>query len=257
MTTSILDLLGVLADGQVMQRSGATVVGVKASNVSDGDGAPVSTPASVGDVYVDTTNLAVYKAVGVVDSGDWSLMADSASHAGIEVGSGAPVDAPAKLGNVYIDTTNKVGYLATGTSVVGDWSSAAPGTITIPRFDEITLADTFTDVAGGQGIASAWKVPTNGNAKVLVKTELWCDTAPANGQILGDWHKNGVTVYTGGTGRPAIAQSATSGISGTPAVTALADGDLLQLQIDEQHASDQGNCGRLFGRIYWTETVAI
>lgn len=39
--------------------------------VSYGDGAPTSTPAGVGDIYIDTTNDIVYIATGTSSSTDW------------------------------------------------------------------------------------------------------------------------------------------------------------------------------------------
>ena len=39
--------------------------------VSSGAGAPSSTPASVGDIYVDTTALKMYFASGTASSEDW------------------------------------------------------------------------------------------------------------------------------------------------------------------------------------------
>ena len=41
------------------------------SKVSSGTTAPTSTPDSVGDIYVDTTNLKIYIATGTSSSSDW------------------------------------------------------------------------------------------------------------------------------------------------------------------------------------------
>lgn len=41
------------------------------SAVSSGAGAPGSTPAAVGNIYVDTTNLIIYVATGTSSSSDW------------------------------------------------------------------------------------------------------------------------------------------------------------------------------------------
>ncbi len=38
---------------------------------SSGAGVPSSTPSSIGDIYVDTTNLKVYVATGISSSADW------------------------------------------------------------------------------------------------------------------------------------------------------------------------------------------
>lgn len=251
------DILEKLTEGQVVKRSGSTIAGATVPDISSGSSAPVTTPGKVGDIYVDTTALVMYVAVGTSDSGDWEKLSRDANSPNVESGAGAPSSTPTKVGDVYIDTTNDVAYMATDTASSADWTTTSPATVTVPHYAEVTFPDTFTDTGGTQGIASAWRVPTNGNAKALVKAEVWCDTAPANGPITADLHRNGTTVFTGGTERPVIATSTTSDISGAPSVTTMADGDLYQFQIDSQHASDEGNCGRLFGRIYWTESVSL
>lgn len=38
---------------------------------SSGAGAPSSTPANIGDIYIDTTNLKIYIATGTSASTDW------------------------------------------------------------------------------------------------------------------------------------------------------------------------------------------
>ena len=38
---------------------------------SSGAGAPSSTPANLGDIYIDTTNLKIYIATGTSSSADW------------------------------------------------------------------------------------------------------------------------------------------------------------------------------------------
>ena len=38
---------------------------------SSGAGAPSSTPANLGDIYIDTTNLKIYIATGTSSSSDW------------------------------------------------------------------------------------------------------------------------------------------------------------------------------------------
>lgn len=248
------DILTILTDGQVVKRSASTIVGATVPDVSSGSSAPATTPGKAGDIYVDTTALVMYVAVGTSDSGDWQMVANNDSHAEIESGAGVPASTPSKVGDVYIDTTNDVAYIATDTASSSDWTTASPATVTVPQYHDVTLPDTFTDTAGAQGIASAWLAPTTGT---LVKAEVWCDTAPANGSITIDLHKNGTTVFTGGTERPVIATSSTSDVSGAPSITTMAAGDLFQFQVDAQHASDEGNCGRLFCRIWWTQSVNL
>ena len=38
---------------------------------SSGAGAPSATPASLGDIYIDTTDLKIYIATGTTSSADW------------------------------------------------------------------------------------------------------------------------------------------------------------------------------------------
>lgn len=244
-----------LADGQVFKRSGTDIVGVLAAEITSGEGAPGSTPAKPGDIYIDTDGLTMWVAVGATDSGDWSLVANNSSHAEIEVDSGPPASTPAKVGDIYIDITGDVAYVAVGTGSSADWASTAPGTVTVPHYHTFTFPDTFTSTAGAEGIGSAWRMPAATGA--LVKVIIWCDTAPANGAITVDIHKNGTTVFTGGTGRPSISTSSTADESDTPAVTTMAAGDLFQPQVDAVHASDIGNCGRLFVMLWWTEQVSL
>jgi hypothetical protein len=248
------DILTVLTDGQVVKRSGSTIAGATVPDISSGSSAPATTPGKVGDIYVDTTALVMYVAVGTSDSGDWEKLSRDANSPNVESGAGAPSSTPTKIGDIYIDTTNDVAYMATDTSDSGDWTTTSPATVTVPHYHDVTFPDTFTDTAGSQGIASAWLAPTTGT---LVKAEVWCDTAPTNGSITIDLHKNGTTVFTGGTERPVIATSETTDVSGAPSVTTMAAGDLFQFQVDAQHASDEGNCGRLFCRIWWTESVSL
>jgi len=41
------------------------------SKVSSGAGIPSSTPSSIGDMYIDTTNLKIYISTGTSSSADW------------------------------------------------------------------------------------------------------------------------------------------------------------------------------------------
>ena len=226
-----------------------------APTLSSGTGAPSSTPGKLGDLYVDDDGLELYVAVGTSSSGDWDLVASNTSHAHIEAGAGAPSSTPTKVGDIYIDTSNDVAYMATGTASSADWTSTAPGTVTVPFYETVTLPDSFTSTAGAEGIASAWKCPVDGAE--LLGTDIWVDTAPTNAVILVDLHKNGTTVFTGGTARPSIATSTTAADSGAPSITSMAADDLFQFQVDSLHASDQGNVGRLFCRIRWQLAVNL
>ena len=106
-----------------------------------------------------------------------------------------------------------------------------------------------SDVAQGDS-ASAWRAPRAGT---LIETEIWCDIAPTTATIIVDLHKNGTTVYTGGTERPVIAISSTADKSGAPSVTSIAAGDLFQFQVDQLNVSDEGSIGQLLARITWSD----
>jgi hypothetical protein len=70
-----------------------------------------------------------------------------------------------------------------------------------------------------------------GAGKILAVTAA-AKTAPTGSTLIVDMLKNGTTIFTGGTNRPAIAISGFSA-RGTPAVTTYADGDLFLPQIDQ------------------------
>ena len=50
----------------------AMVVVIKAkTESSSGAGVPTSTPSSIGDIYIDTTNLKIYISTGTTNASDW------------------------------------------------------------------------------------------------------------------------------------------------------------------------------------------
>ena len=67
----------------------------------------------------------------------------------------------------------------------------------------------------------------------IVKVKLVVKTAPTGAAIIIDVNKNGTTIFTTQANRPQIAAGATQGDSGTPDVTALAEGDKLTIDIDQ------------------------
>jgi len=53
----------------------ATATSVSCSpTISSGAGAPGTTPAKVGDIYVDTTGKKMYAATGITNSTDWTIV---------------------------------------------------------------------------------------------------------------------------------------------------------------------------------------
>jgi hypothetical protein len=67
----------------------------------------------------------------------------------------------------------------------------------------------------------------------ITKVKLVVKTAPTGAAIIVDVNKNGTTIFTTQDNRPQIAIGATTGDSGTPDVTALAEGDKLTIDIDQ------------------------
>jgi hypothetical protein len=67
----------------------------------------------------------------------------------------------------------------------------------------------------------------------ITKVKLVVKTAPTGAAIVVDVNKNGTTIFTTQANRPQIAIGATTGDSGTPDVTSLAEGDKLTIDIDQ------------------------
>jgi len=67
---------GVEAGADVTDADNVAAAG--APIISSGAGAPASTPAAVGDIYVDTTADVAYIATGIVSSADWTLTSGGA-----------------------------------------------------------------------------------------------------------------------------------------------------------------------------------
>jgi hypothetical protein len=67
----------------------------------------------------------------------------------------------------------------------------------------------------------------------ITKVKLVVKTAPTGAAIIVDVNKNGTTIFTNQANRPQIAIGETTGDSGTPDVTSLAEGDKLTIDIDQ------------------------
>jgi len=66
------------------------------------------------------------------------------------------------------------------------------------------------------------------------------NTAPTGAALVVDVHKNGTTIYTDQSGRPSIAAGTNSATGNDPAVTALAAGDYLTVDVDQVGSSAAG-----------------
>lgn len=71
------------------------------------------------------------------------------------------------------------------------------------------------------------------DACVIETVTLGINTAPTGSTVIVDVNKNGTTIFTTQSGRPAIAISAFTANSGTPDITAIAAGDYISADIDQ------------------------
>lgn len=72
-----------------------------------------------------------------------------------------------------------------------------------------------------------------GGARTITKVKLWCETAPTGAAIIVDIHKNGTTIFTTQSNRPQIAATANEGDSTTIEVPSWADGEYLEMYVDQ------------------------
>lgn len=74
----------------------------------------------------------------------------------------------------------------------------------------------------------------------ITKVKLVVKTAPTGAAIIVDVNKNDTTIFTTQSNRPQIAIGATTGDSGTPDVTSLAEGDKITIDVDAVGSSEPG-----------------
>jgi hypothetical protein len=73
-----------------------------------------------------------------------------------------------------------------------------------------------------------------GRTLTVIGTWAAANTAPTGADIIADVLKNGTTLYTGGTNRPTVPATTNGGVlSAAPAVTNIADGDYLTVNISQ------------------------
>lgn len=70
-------------------------------------------------------------------------------------------------------------------------------------------------------------------ALTIVKVKVVVKTAPTGASLIVDVNKAGTTIFTTQANRPEIAIGETQADSGTPDVTALAEGDKVTIDIDQ------------------------
>lgn len=83
----------------------------------------------------------------------------------------------------------------------------------------------------------------NNTGAALVISDVRCsvNTAPTGATILVDVNENGTTIFTTQSGRPTIAASGNTDVSDTPDDTSWADGNYLQIEIDQVGSSTAGS----------------
>lgn len=79
------------------------------------------------------------------------------------------------------------------------------------------------------------------DACVIESVTIGVNTAPTGATIIVDVNKNGTTIFTTQSGRPAIAASAFTANSGTPDVTAIAAGDYISCDVDQVGSTVAGS----------------
>lgn len=77
-------------------------------------------------------------------------------------------------------------------------------------------------------------------ALTVVSVAASVNTAPTGASILVDLNKNGTTMFTTQADRPSIAAAAFASAEAVPAVTAIAEGDYLTVDVDQVGSSGPG-----------------
>jgi len=72
-----------------------------------------------------------------------------------------------------------------------------------------------------------------GAARTVQKVRLAIASAPTDADLIIDVNKNGTTMFSTQTNRPKIVAGTTSGVSVAPDITALAEGDVVSIDIDQ------------------------
>jgi hypothetical protein len=108
--------------------------------------------------------------------------------------------------------------------------------------DTATIITTLTFAVVGTLAVGTDKAPTilAPCTLTITKVKLVVKTAPTGAAIIVDVNKNGTTIFTTQANRPQIAISGTTGDSGTPDVTALAETDKLTIDIDQVGSGTAG-----------------
>ena len=208
-----------------------------AAAVTTGTAAPLTAPASEGDIFVDTTADEAYVAVGTASSADWQSL--GAGGVPLVTGTAPPnvfpnTVLPSQDGEIFIDTANDKAYIAT------DTASGYNGWQLIGSVEsQTTLLNDPLWTAKGD-IAAAWaansgtRLPVGTNGQVLTANSStfsgleWTTPASGGGMVTGISKNSGANVN-------AANRSVLNFIEGTGITLTIADdaaGDEVDITID-------------------------
>lgn len=88
-------------------------------------------------------------------------------------------------------------------------------------------------IAGAQTTGTKKAAMLIGRAGTIVDVRAYLDTAPTGATFIVDVNKNGTTLFTTQSVRPTIAISGNASTTTLPAVTTVAAGDRLTVDIDQ------------------------
>lgn len=154
-------------------------------------------------------------------------------------------------GDLYVASGNDTpARLAVGTN--GHLLAADSAQSTGVKWAALNQTQTwsFSGTATVQSGTMRWYNRT-GRTLTLVGAWVAANTAPTGATIIADVNKNGTTVFTTQGNRPTVAISGNGGgISATPDVTSLADGDYLTVDIDQVGSTVAGS-NVTIGVVFW------
>ena len=143
-----------------------------------------------------------------------------------------------------------------GTIVNNDISASAAislgklGTGTLPSTITVSSSNFANQIVMSEAVFTIPGVLTTGakqvryyceTARVIRNVVVSVSTAPTGSSIIFDVNKNGTTVFTTQANRPQIAASANYDGSSVPAVTSIAAGDYLTIDVDQVGSSVPGS----------------
>jgi hypothetical protein len=166
---------------------------------------------------------------GIVDNADKVDLC----HAGVAANDVFKILAAIASGDIfYVNATPNIARLAKSTD--GKYLKLVSG---FPAWTAPTATITRTFIFGVEGTLTTgtnktFEIVADGTL-TIVKVKAHVKTAPTGATLIVDVNKAGTTIFTNQANRPTIAIGATDDDSGTPDVTALAEGNVLSIDIDQ------------------------